>query len=77
MNVNPLTASMSHASIERYMKLFAENDTAAAVFHRVTSALIAALELDVSRQRMDSTHVFSDMATLGRSKRSRPKPAGR
>jgi len=68
LNVNPLTAEMSHATIERYMKLFAEDDTAADVFHRVTSALIEALELDVSDQRLDSTHVFSDMATFGRSK---------
>ena len=68
LNVVPATASMSHASIERYMKLFAEEDIAADVFHRVTSALIEALELDVSRQRLDSTHVFSDMATFGRSK---------
>ena len=68
LNVVPATASMSHASIERYMKLFAEDDIAADVFHRVTSALIEALELDVSRQRLDSTHVFSDMATFGRSK---------
>ena len=68
LNVNPTTAKMSHATIERYMKLFAEDDTAAEVFHRVTSALIAALALDVSRQRLDSTHVFSDMATFGRSK---------
>ena len=68
LNVNPTTASLSHASIERYMKLFAEDDTGADVFHRVTTALIAALELDVSAQRLDSTHVFSDMATFGRSK---------
>jgi len=68
LNVVPTTASMSHASVERYMKLFAEDDIAAEVFHRVTSALIEALELDVSRQRLDSTHVFSDMATFGRSK---------
>jgi hypothetical protein len=68
LNVVPTTAGMSHASIERYMKLFAEDDIAADVFHRVTSALIEALELDVSRQRLDSTHVFSDMATFGRSK---------
>jgi IS5 family transposase len=68
LNVNPTTAEMSHASIERYTKLFAEDDIAAEVFHRVTSALIAALELDVSGQRLDSTHVFSDMATFGRSK---------
>jgi hypothetical protein len=68
LNVVPATASMSHASIERYMKLFAEDDIAGDVFRRVTSALIAALELDVSRQRLDSTHLFSDMASFGRSK---------
>jgi len=68
LNVVPTTASMSHATIERYMKLFVEDEIAAEVFHRVTSALIEALELDVSRQRLDSTHVFSDMATFGRSK---------
>jgi len=68
LNVVPTTASMSHATIERYMALFVKDDTAADVFHRVTSALIEALELDVSRQRLDSTHVFSDMATFGRSK---------
>ena len=68
LNVVPTTASMSHATIERYMKLFAEDDVAADVFHRVTSALIESLELDVSRQRLDSTHVFSDMATFGRTR---------
>ena len=68
LNVVPTKASMSCATVERYMKLFAEDDIAAEIFRRVTSALIEALELDVSRQRLDSTHVFSDMATFGRSK---------
>jgi len=68
LNVNPMEASLSHATVERYLKLFAENDLANEVFHRVTSALIEALELDVSRQRLDSTHLYSDMATFGRSK---------
>ncbi len=68
LNVTPTEASMSHATIERYMKLFVEDEIAAEVFHRVTSALIEVLELDVSRQRLDSTHVFSDMATFGRGK---------
>jgi hypothetical protein len=67
LNVPPLQASMSHATVERYMKLFAENDVAAEIFHRVCSALIEALELDVSTQRLDSTHLFSDMAILGRT----------
>jgi len=68
LNVIPTEASLSHATVERYMKLFAEDDIAAEIFHRVTSALIAGLELDVSRQRLDSTHVFSDMATFGRTR---------
>lgn len=68
LNVNPMEASLSHATVERYLKLFAENDLASEVFHRVTSALIEALELDVSRQRLDSTHIYSDMATFGRSR---------
>lgn len=68
LNVVPTKASMSCATVERYMKLFAEDDIAAEIFRRVTSALIDALELDVSRQRLDSTHVFSDMATFGRTR---------
>ena len=68
LNVVPTTASMSHATIERYMKLFADDDIAREIFERVTGALIEALELDISRQRLDSTHVYSDMATFGRSK---------
>lgn len=50
------------------MAYFAEDDLPGDIFHRVTSALIEALELDVSRQRLDSTHVFSDMATFGRTR---------
>jgi len=68
LNVNPMAASLSHATVERYLKLFADDDLASDIFHRVTSALIEALELDVSRQRLDSTHIFSDMATFGRTK---------
>jgi len=68
LNVNPITASMSHATVERYTRLFVEDDLGTEVFHRVTSALIQALEQDVSRQRLDSTHIESDMATFGRTK---------
>jgi len=68
LNVNPMEASLSHATVERYLKLFASSDLANEVFHRVTSALVEALDLDVSRQRLDSTHIFSDMATFGRAR---------
>lgn len=68
LNVNPMEASLSHATVERYLKWFAQDDLAGEIFHRVTAALIEALDLDVSRQRLDSTHIFSDMATFGRTK---------
>jgi hypothetical protein len=68
LNVPPNQASLSHASVERYMKLFVQDDLAADIFHRVASSLIEALELDVSVQRLDSTHIFSDMAVLGRTR---------
>ena len=68
LNLVPTEVSISHATIERYTALFAKKDIAAEIFHRVTSAFVEVLELDVSRQRLDSTHVFSDMATFGRSK---------
>ena len=52
LNVNPMKASMSHATVERYQTLFADDDLASEIFHCVTSALIEALDLDVSRQRL-------------------------
>src|SRR3954469_25861054 len=55
-------------TLERYQQLFRDNDLAATVFDKVTTKLVAALDLNVSRQRLDSTHVFSHMASFGRTK---------
>jgi hypothetical protein len=68
LNINPLEASISHATIERYTALFVEDDLARQIFEEVTSALVKALELDISRQRLDSTHIYSDMAVFGRTR---------
>jgi len=68
LNVNPMMVSLGHATLERYIRLFATDRLAQEVFHRVTSAFIEILELDISRQRLDSTHIFSDMALFGRTR---------
>jgi hypothetical protein len=68
LNIDPMTASMSHASIERYSKLIVQENLDRDIFEKVTAALIEALELDVSRQRLDSTHIQSDMAVFGRTR---------
>ncbi len=67
LNLEP-GAAVSTRTVERYQKLFRDNDLAARVFDDVTTRLVKALDLDVSRQRLDSTHVFSHMASFGRTK---------
>lgn len=67
LNLEP-GAEVCTRTVERYQKLFREDDLAAQVFHDVTMRLANKLELDVTRQRLDSTHVFSHMASFGRTK---------
>jgi hypothetical protein len=67
LNLEP-GATLCTRTLERYQQLFRDNDLAVRVFDKVTTKLIGALDLDVSRQRLDSTHVFSRMATFGRTK---------
>jgi hypothetical protein len=67
LNLEP-GVEVSTRTVERYQKLFRDNDLAARVFHDVTACLTEKLELDISRQRLDSTHVLSHMASFGRTK---------
>ncbi|MBA3585458.1 MAG: hypothetical protein H0W36_13220, partial [Gemmatimonadetes bacterium] len=67
LNLEP-GVEVSSRTLERYRKLFRDDDLATRVFNDVTTRLIETLDLDVSRQRLDSTHVFSHMATFGRTK---------
>ncbi len=67
LNLEP-GVEVSTRTVERYQKLFREDELAAQVFHDVTIGLAEMLELDISRQRLDSTHLFSHMASFGRTK---------
>ena len=57
---------LSDRSVDNYRKLFREEELAQSVFLEVTTALAGELELDIKRQRLDSTHVLSNMAVLTR-----------
>lgn len=57
---------LSPRTVDNYRKLFREDDLAQRVFTEVSAALVAELEIDIRRQRLDSTHVLGDMARLGR-----------
>ena len=54
-------------TVESYKRLLREGDDhCAEIFGTVTAALVEEFQIDISRQRLDSTHVFSYMAQLTR-----------
>lgn len=67
LNISSKDAELSLRSLERYAKLFRKLDLASQVFDAVTKTLIGRMELDLSEQRLDSTHVYSNMAMVGRT----------
>lgn len=60
---------ISQRTLERYLARLQEDDGLAAELMRlVTDRLVRQMELNVSKQRLDSTHVYSDMASFGRTR---------
>ncbi len=66
LNLKPHQQSMCERTVERYNKLFREDELASKIMQQVTIKLVELLELDVSRQRLDSTHVQSNIAPSGK-----------
>ena len=67
LNIEPGT-DMCQRTLERYRALFLDDDLAAQIMNDVTLKLVHALDLKIDKQRLDSTHVFSDMARFGRTR---------
>lgn len=55
-------------TLETYRSLVREDEAAAEVFMDVTRHLVDALNISIKVQRLDSTHLLSDMASFGRTK---------
>jgi Transposase DDE domain len=68
LNLEPGIDEMCERTFERYRKLFIEDEAAGQVMDQVTTRLIDLLEIDVRQQRLDSTHVLSNMASFGRTR---------
>ncbi len=67
LNLGCCAQSMTTRTVERYRRVFREDGLAQNVMDAVTAKLVQLLEQDVEKQRLDSTHVFSNMARFGRS----------
>ena len=68
LNLDPENQSMSSRTVERYKKLIVEDDLAGRIMEEITASLVEKLQLNIKTQRLDSTHVFSDMAQFGRTR---------
>jgi hypothetical protein len=68
LNLEPAQQSMCTRTFERYEELLRDDDLAAGVMHQVTTRMAKVLELKIEQQRLDSTHVFSDMASFARTR---------
>ena len=68
LNMRP-GSDVSQRTIERYIaRLYSDRQLANDIFCLVANTLIEELELSIKKQRLDSTHVLSDMAVLGRTR---------
>ncbi len=68
LNMEPVAHDLSPRTLERYEKSFVEDELAVRVMHEVTAKLVEACGVRIDQQRLDSTHIFSDMATFGRTR---------
>ena len=68
LNLEPITHDISMRTLERYINLFETDKLAKTIMSQVTVELVDILEIKIDKQRLDSTHIFSDMASFGRTR---------
>ena len=68
LNLPPDRQYLCPRTVDNYRRLFRKNEVAQGVFESVTAHIVAELELNIRKQRLDSTHVLSNMAKFGRLK---------
>jgi len=68
LNLEPVTHDISRRTLERYINLFEEEGLAKATMDEITTTLVEELGTKIDQQRLDSTHIFSDMASFGRTR---------
>jgi hypothetical protein len=68
LNLEPVTHDLSMRTLERYIDLFEKDELARTIMREVTVQLVDLLEINIDKQRLDSTHIFSDMASFGRTR---------
>ena len=68
LNMEPVAHDLAIRTLERFIVFFEKDDLAKQIMHDVTIKLAELLEINIDKQRLDSTHIFSDMASFGRTR---------
>jgi len=68
LNLEPVAHDIAKRTLERYINLFEEDNLAKATMDEITTTLVEVLGTKIDKQRLDSTHIFSDMANFGRTR---------
>ena len=68
LNLEP-GVEVTQRTIERYLqRMQNDEEISEELFTKVTDTLLQSLEVKVKKQRLDSTHILSDMANMGRAR---------
>lgn len=68
LNLPPDHQYLCPRTVDNYRRIFRESEVAQGVFESVTARIVAELQINIKKQRLDSTHVLSNMAKFGRLK---------
>jgi hypothetical protein len=68
LNLEPVAHDISIRTLERYINDFEEDNLAKTIMSDITVELVDLLGIKIDEQRLDSTHIFSDMASFGRTR---------
>ena len=68
LNLEPIAHDISIRTLERYINYFEEDNLAKTIMSDITIKLVDLLGIEINQQRLDSTHIFSDMASFGRTR---------
>ena len=68
LNLEPVAHDLGERTLDRYIALFAKDRLAKAVMDEITVKLVDLLDLKIDKQRLDSTHIFSNMASFGKTR---------
>lgn len=68
LNLEPVAQDLSMRTLERQIALFEEEGMAKTILADITAKLTDVLDIKIDQQRLDSTHIFSDMASFGRTR---------